>query len=39
MKNLLMKPAFGERSIFQARAPMNEGSMNGTRNMDFMKAL
>ena len=39
MKNLLMKPAFGESNIFQANAPINDGSMNGTRNMDFMKPL
>ena len=39
MKNWLMKPAFGERSIFHASAPMNEGSMKGTRNMLFMKVL
>ena len=39
MKNLLMKPAFGDSSIFQANAPIKDGSMNGTRNIDFMKLL
>src|SRR5574344_3137375 len=34
-----MKPAFGESSIFQARAPIKDGSMNGTRNMLFMNVL
>ena len=34
-----MNPAFGERSIFHAIAPMNDGSMNGTRNMPFMNFL
>ena len=39
MKKRLMKPAFGESSIFHAMAPMKDGSMNGTRNMLFMNRL
>ncbi|GHV52007.1 hypothetical protein FACS1894216_07380 [Synergistales bacterium] len=34
-----MNPARGERSIFHARAPMNDGSMNGTKNIAFIKRL
>ena len=36
---LLTKPERGERSIFQARAPMKEGSMKGTRNRSFIVSL
>ncbi len=37
--NLLMYPARGDRSIFQARAPINVGSINGIRKRTFIVSL
>jgi len=34
-----MKPERGESSIFQASAPMKEGSMKGMRKRTFMVSL
>ena len=36
---LLIYPARGERSIFQARAPMKEGSIKGTTKRSFIVSL
>ena len=39
MKKMLIYPARGESSIFQASAPMKAGSMKGTRNSSFIVFL
>ena len=38
-RNLLIYPERGDRSIFQARAPIKEGSIKGTRKRTFIVSL
>ena len=37
--SLFIYPAFGDNNIFQAKAPIKEGSIKGTKNIIFMNFL